>query len=232
MTISGIRGSLASRILSREAKGAATRLVEIPVGWGTSQAGAFTGDVELFVLSGMALIGGKVRFRIRTGAEPLGPLTYTVLRAHAPVGGIEIVEPMRALLFTSGPVRYQPVDEAPSGPPEIFGTGERKWQRQRDGRAVSSITPPGHGPSLWLSAALDWRHEGSWHRHPAPHDWFLIEGDMTVTDRWEESSRATTYRSGGYAYRPAGWDHAGQDSGSAGFALAVCRTPGERPDDW
>ena len=106
MTIAGISGPLEARILSTDMRGASTRLVRLPAGWGSEAPGAFSAEVEVFVIRGAFEAGAHV---LEAGDYIHLPQGHVVPRVRAAEDGA-------ALLMTSAPLRY---DTSAAGPPAV-----------------------------------------------------------------------------------------------------------------
>ena len=175
MTIHGLDGRPATWILSRDGSGPATRLLEVSPGWGTSRSGSFSGDVEVFVLSGQVEADGHL----------LGADTLWGARAGTLVKGLGSTEGATLLLFSGAPLRFG-ADEGSEDPdrPEPVVAGEREWiqmpnappnSRQRIWRRLSGVGDSGRPPrwicistaGIWIRIPLKclcWMESGG--RHP------------------------------------------------------------------
>ncbi len=224
ITIPGIDGSLEARILSTDQRGSSTRLVRLLPGWGPETRGAFSAEVELFVIQGS----------IEVGAHALGAGDYvhipkgrTVPRLHVTAGG-------SALLMTSAPVGF---DRSFQGPPADLVPGraaDRDWVPvpEMPGR---HIKPLGRGPvgDVWLAGAREWDHrDGAWHRHPHHEECFIVGGEVVLRERHSEPDEMLTAGPGTYFFRPAGTLHCGPGSRCDDTLLAFHRAFGNTSTEW
>ena len=233
MTIHGLEGRPPAWILSRDGSGPSTRLLEIPPGWGTPLRGGFTGDVELFVISGQVEADGR----------PLGAHTLWGARAGTGVRGLGSSEGATLLLFSGAPLRFMPGEgvEDPQRPDPVVA-GEREWiqipgappnSRQRE------LGPSLRGGVFLQTAAVD-LHLDAWYVDTEPTEVFVLEGVWQQAARHREGVEAVEFAGEGYFYRPQGVWHGGVQTGTSTVALLLIRagkgasrqadSPGDYPD--
>ena len=234
MTIAGCEGRIQARTLSKDMSGPATRLVLLSPGWGSGVAGAFTADVEFFVLHGDLALAG----------ERVGRYDYAAVRSGEMISGVRALEPTLALLMTSAPVRYDSSAGGMLSKPLIGAVASSPWTpvSELPGRFVRTLADGPHGP-VWLAGAREWdNQDGPWHSHQSAEEVFVLDGEFRMAERSSiQDSEASTgstdervYRwtSGTYTFRLPGRLHAGPGSGSSELALAFHRLLGPRTVDW
>lgn len=220
MTIHGLEGRPAAWILSRDGSGPSTRLLEVPPGWGTSRSGSFTGDVELFLLSGQVEADGHL----------LGADTLWSAKEGTRVGGLGSAEGATLLLFSGAPLRFMP-GEGQEDPhrPDPVAAAERGWiqapgappnTRQRE------LAPALRGGVFRQTAAVDLGLD-AWCADDEPAEVFVLEGVWQEASRRREGLAVVEYARGGYFYRPAGVWHGGDRTGTSTVALLLVRATGE-----
>ena len=234
MTIAGCEGRIETRILSKDMSGPATRLARIPGGWGSGVVGAFTADLELFVIRGELVVAG----------ERVGQYDYVSVRAGQVIGGIRAQSTTLALVMTSAPIRYDTSAGGLLSEP-LLGLGTvAPWAgvHELPGRFVRPLAEGPYG-EVWLSGARDWVNEdGPWHLHESAEEAFVLEGEFTVTERLGQpgethrdgTHREETYRCGPgtYTFRLPGRPHGGPGSCSSDLAIAFHRMHGPRVAEW
>lgn len=224
MTIPGIDGSLEARILSTDLKGSSTRLVRLRPGWGPETRGAFSAEVELFVIGGSLAVGAHT---LEAGDYVHVPKGRTITR-------LRVIESGAALVMTSAPVGF---DRSFQGPPADLALGRasgRDWEPvpEMPGRHVKRL---GRGPvgDVWLAGAREWDHgDGRWHRHPHHEECFMISGEVTLRERPDRADELLTVGSGTYFFRPAGVLHCGPGSVCEDTMLAFHRAFGDSSTEW
>ena len=234
MTIAGCEGRVEARILSKDFSGPATRLARIEAGWGSGVVGAFTADLELFVIRGSLLVAG----------EQIGQYDYATVRAGQVVGGIRAQSPTLALVMTSAPIRYDTSVGGLLSKPVIGLATAEPWSAVTElpGRLVRHLADGPNG-AVWLAGAREWSNEnGPWHVHDSAEETFVLEGEFTVSERLGEhrerpdlgTDREQTHRcgSGTYTFRLPGRAHAGPGSSSSDVAIAFHRMLGPRTLEW
>lgn len=234
MTIPGCEGRIEARTLSKDMSGPATRLVMLSRGWGSGVAGAFTADVELFVIRGDLMVAGR----------RVGQYDYAAVRSGEVVSGVRALSPTLALLMTSAPVRYDTSAGGMLSKPLIGSADGSPWApvSELPGRFIRPLADGPHG-HVWLAGGRAWTNEdGPWHSHPGAEEVFVLDGEFTVTERPSghdpdgsgEGARDQIHRweAGTYTYRLPGQLHAGPGSGSSELALAFHRTHGHRTIRW
>lgn len=224
MTVPGIDGSLGARILSTDLRGSNTRLVRLRVGWGSLTRGAFTADVELFVIQGALEVAPHA---LEAGDYIHIPKGRTVPRLRITADGA-------ALLMTSAPVRFDPSFQGPPADLVPGRASELDWLPVPDmpGRHMKLL---GRGPvgDVWLGGARQWDHgDGGWHRHRYHEECFMIGGEVTLRERFTEPDEMLTAGPGTYFFRPAGVLHCGPGSRCDDTMLAFHRTFGELQTEW
>ena len=215
MTIAGIEGSIRARILSTDMRGDATRLVQIPSGWGTGLVGSFTAGVELLVVRGAMTVG----------REEVGVLDYVSIPSNRSLQGVRASSVTLALLMTSGPVRFE--INAGRGPArvEVVRGSQISWQPEED-RPGRYLRPLGVGPRgrAWIGGAKNWIADADQaHSHEDAEEMFVLEGSLSLTEHGEEAVEIFDYEAGGYCFRPAGAVHGGEGSRCEGTSLAFHR---------
>ena len=224
MTIPGIDGALEARILSTDLRGSSTRLVRLRAGWGSDARGAFSADVELFVIQGS----------LEVGAHALGAGDYVHVPKGRTIPRLRITAGGSALLMTSAPVGF---DRSFQGRPAQLVPGrasERDWVPvpEMPGR---HIKPLGRGPvgDVWLAGAREWDHgDGRWHRHPHHEECFIIGGEVTLHEQPDGADEVFTSGPGTYFFRPAGVLHGGPGSRCDDTMLAFHRAFGDLSTQW
>jgi len=224
MSIAGLEGKLAARILSKDMSGPATRIVRFEAGWGSGAAGAFTATVSLLVLSG----------QIRIGSELMGQYEFVDIPKRCLVPGIRADGGTKALLLTGAPVAYDTTSGGMAGAIEIVRPGEIPWEAQprQGGRFIKRLASTESGDS-WLSGSVEWSgDDGPWHRHPVGEEVFVLDGAITISEFGEHGPQTHTYRPGGYVWRPAGLLHAGPGSSATETVIAFHHTSGCLETEW
>ena len=224
MTVPGIDGSLEARILSTDLRGSSTRLVRLRAGWGPETRGAFSAEVELFVIQGA----------LEAGAHALEAGDYIHIPEGRTVPRLRITADGAALLMTSAPVAYDPTFQ---GRPADLAPGrasERDWVPvpEMPGRHIKSL---GRGPvgDVWLSGARQWDHgDAGWHRHRYHEECFIIAGEIALRERPAEPDEMIAAGPGAYFFRPAGTLHCGPGSRCDDTVLAFHRAFGDLSTQW
>ena len=218
MTIAGLEGSLDARTLSKDTSGAATLLVDFDIGWRADVAGAFTADIEIYMLDGELTFGGKT----------IASRDYLAIRAGDLVLGLRTLSPGRALFMTAAPIRYDTAAGGVPAPLDVVRTADLDWRPLpgHDGRFVKSVRSGVDG-EVWLSGSLEWDHrDGLWHRHAGGEECYVIDGEITLVEESADGSGAHTYGPGGYVSRPPGALHVGPGSRASDTALTFHRAWG------
>ena len=234
MTIAGCEGRIEARILSKDLSGPATRLALIPAGWGSGVVGAFTADLELFVIRGELSVAG----------QRIGQYDYAAVRAGEVISGLRALADSLALVMTSAPIRYDTSAGGMLSEPLVGLSAAPPWSAvpELPGRFSKPLADGPAGP-VWLSGAREWSNEdGPWHVHEAAEEVFVLEGEFTVAERLaaaDEDGDGTDYREeihrcgpGTYTFRLAGRSHAGPGSSSSDLAIAFHRMHGPRSVEW
>ena len=232
MTIAGCEGRVEARILSKDLSGPATRLALMPEGWGSGVVGAFTADLELFVIRGRMSVAG----------ERIGQYDYAAIRAGEVISGLRARSDTLALVMTSAPIRYDTSAGGMLSKPLVGLSTAAPWAAvpQLPGRFVRPLADGPNGP-VWLSGAREWSNEnGPWHVHEAAEEVFVLEGEFTVAERRpareveDDDDRHEVHRCGPgtYTFRLAGRPHAGPGSASSDLAIAFHRMHGPRSAEW
>ena len=234
MTIAGCEGRIEARILSKDLSGPATRLARIPGGWGSGVVGAFTADLDLFVIRGEMVVAG----------ERVGQYDYASVRSGQIIGGIRAQSTTLALVMTSAPIRYDTSAGGMLSRPLVGLATATPWAgvTELPGRFVRPLADGPHG-DVWLSGARDWVNEGGpWHVHGSAEEVFVLEGEFTVSERLGEpgepdqggTQQEETYRCGPgtYTFRLPGRPHGGPGSSSSDLAIAFHRMHGPRTVEW
>ena len=232
MTIHGLEGRPDAWVLSRDGSGPSTRLLEVPPGWGTLLRGSFTGDVELFVISGQVEADGRV----------LGAHTLWGARAGTLVSGLGSSEGATLLLFSGAPLRFMPGEgEEDPRRAEPVVAGEQEWIQMSDAPPNSrqrELAPSLRGGLFWQTAAIDLNLD-RWYVNDEPTEVFVLEGSWQQAARGRQGMEVMEFRRDGYFYRPAGVWHGGVSTGTSTVALLLIRAgvapshhadaPGEYP---
>lgn len=232
MTIAGCEGRVEARILSKDLSGPATRLALIPEGWGSGVVGAFTADLELFLIRGRLSVAG-VR---------IGQYDYAAVRAGEVISGLRALSDTVAMVMTSAPIRYDTSAGGMLSQPLVGPSTAVPWTGvpELPGRFCKPLADGPNGP-VWLSGARDWNNEdGPWHVHGAAEEVFVLEGEFTVAEQSQapegdgDDDREETLRCGPgtYTFRLAGRPHAGPGSTSSDLAIAFHRMLGRRSVEW
>ena len=232
MTVYGLAGRPATWILSRDGSGPSTRLLEVPPGWGTSVRGSFTGDVELFVVSGQVEADGHL----------LGAHTLWGAGAGTSVEGLGSSGGATLLLFSGAPLRFMPGEgEEDSQRPGPVVAGEREWTRMTGAHPNSrqrELAPSLRGGVFWQTAAIDLNLD-RWYVDAEPTEVFVLEGVWQQATGGRQGVEVVEFPREGYFYRPAGVWHGGVLTGTSTVALLLIRAgaaispgadaPGEYP---
>lgn len=234
MTIPGCEGRIEARTLSKDMSGPATRLVMLSSGWGSGVAGAFTADVELFVIRGDLMVAG----------ERVGQYDYAAVRSGEVIPGIRALSSTLALLMTSAPVRYDSSAGGMLARALIGSASGSPWVpvSELPGRFIRPLADGLHG-QVWLAGGRGWTNEdGPWHSHPGAEEVFVLDGEFTVAERLSDHDPDTPgggardqihrWEAGTYTYRLPGQLHAGPGSSSSELALAFHRMHGPRDCLW
>ena len=234
MTIPGCEGRIEARTLSKDMSGPATRLVMLDAGWGSGIAGAFTADVELFVIRGDLMVAGT----------RVGQYDYAAVQSGEVVSGVRALSPTLALLMTSAPVRYDSSVGGMLSRPLIGSASGSPWTpvTELPGRFIRPLADGPHG-QVWLAGGRAWTNEeGPWHSHPGAEEVFVLDGEFTVAERLSGQDPDTSgggvgdktyhWEAGTYTYRLPGQLHSGPGSGSSELALAFHRMQGPRDCLW
>ena len=237
MTIAGLEGRMEARILSKDPSGPATRLARIPRGYGSGLTGAFTADLELFVITGSLAVGGVA----------VGENDYAAVQAGQVVSGLRASSDSLALVMTSAPLLYDHSAGGSLSPPLLGRAGAYRWEEEGEapGRFVMPLADGLRG-RVWLSGCKEWDNRaGLWRSHPSPEEMFVLDGSLVITELPAPARDAAPpavpsdaaqaevrrLRSGSYVYRLPGQLHAGPGSAS-GSALAFHRLLGPGPVRW
>jgi len=232
MTIYGLDGRPAAWILSRDGSGPSTRLLQAPPGWGTARAGSFSGDVELFVLSGAVEVDGHT----------LGPQTLWGARAGTMVEGMGSRSGVSMLIFSGAPLRFMPGEgEQDLNRPAPLVAGDREWTHMPPTPANArqrQLGPSLRGGVFRQTAALDLSLD-YWYVDEQPTEVFVLEGEWRQAHQGREGPDVVELPRGGYCYRPPGVWYGGTVTGTPSVALLLIRSspqpsrqapdPGEYP---
>ncbi|MCY3539901.1 MAG: DUF4437 domain-containing protein [Acidimicrobiia bacterium] len=234
ISIAGCEGRIEARTLSKDMSGPATRLVKLSHGWGSGVSGAFTADVEIFVIQGRLTVGGRT----------VDQYDYAAVRSGEMISGIRALDPTLALLMTSAPVRYDTSVGGMLSQPFIGANRDSKWQPvgPLPGRFVRHLADGLHGP-VWLAGARQWSNQGGpWHSHEGAEEVFVLDGEFTIAEhdpsldghRSNEPADPAVYirPPGTYTFRRPGVLHAGPGSSSSELALAFHRLHGSKGQTW
>ncbi len=222
MTISGFEGSLEARILSTDLRGAATRLVRLQAGWGTRSLGAFSADVEIFVISGAVTVG----------IHRLQTCDYVAIPKGRLISRVRVVSEGLALLMTSAPVQYEIGATGTMARLQPGLTSRRDWEPLPDfpGRHIKHLGP---GPTgdVWIGWIEDWQHSDScWPSHPYAEECFVVAGNLTLQET--PGGSPLLAGPGSYFFRPPDTPHSGPGSHCDGTALLFHRAFGTREVRW
>ena len=214
MHIPGITGRAEARILSKAAKGATTRLVTFPSGWGTSEPGAFSADVELLLITGTLAVDGV----------DMTPHSLLVANEKHRLASLRSEKGATALLCTSGPVRYEEIDDS-RGEAVVLTAAGQDWVVEDDGLVVKSFDAPGTITTRLVFAGHT--AAGNWRRLPTWSERLVIQGEWREHAATEDGqSVVQTIRPMAYVSRPAGTPFDGPSSGTDTTALFVDRVVG------
>ncbi len=216
MTIAGIEGALDAVTLSKDMKGPASRLATFPAGWGSGVSGAFTEEVEIFVLEGEMQVGRSV----------LGRHDYAAIPAGGVFPGLRALTAGKALLMTAAPVRYDTASGGRAAELHVVHSGDESWSASggAPGRFEKQLSPSG---SAALTGFLEWRNQdASWVAHDVGEECFVIEGEVRFAEMIEGEATVFEYGPDTYLWRPPGSPHCGPGSSADDAALAFVRRPG------
>jgi hypothetical protein len=199
MTVSGIENNIKAKILSTDLRGAATRIVVFPPGWGSRLTGSFTGDVGVFVLQG----------DLRVGSVALRDYEYVSIPSGGVIGRFTTENGVIALLMTSKPIRY---DTSRGGAPADLVVGrpsETSWSRHAENSDLF-IRPvcTSKMSTIWLGSVMAPVHDVTvWTESDVDEETFVLEGRIEYMDEVDEKIVVTKATAGSYFYRPAGTRH-------------------------
>lgn len=196
--------------------------------------GAFTADVEIFVVRGDLAVAG----------EQVGQYDYVAVRSGEVISGIRALAPTLALLMTSAPVRYDSSAGGMLSKPLIGAAGASPWEPvgELPGRFVRTLADGPHG-QVWLAGAREWdNQDGPWHAHQSAEEVFVLDGEFKIAERppgrdvrpspGPAGEHVYQWTPGTYTFRLPGRLHAGPGSSSSELALAFHRMLGPRTVDW
>lgn len=199
MTIPGIERAIHARILSSSLRGAATRIVRLTPGWGSRLVGAFTADVEIFVLKG----------GVQIGSLELTDYDYAFIPGGGVVGGFRSETGAVALLMTSAPVRYDTSTGGRRADVTVGRPGETRWEADpahsglfRRDLATSAVS------EVWLGSTQLGSEPELWHRHAHDEETFVLEGSIRSLDLVDDEVVEISAVQGSYFYRPGESAHA------------------------
>lgn len=222
--VGGIDQALTARILSKDPAGPATRIADLPAGWGIDQAGAFTASVGVFIVAG----------ELRVGTATLREADSVYMEKGQVVGGLRAEEATTALIMTGAPIRYRMPAQSDPVEPAVVRYDDGRWDPvpEHPGRVTKQLrTSARH--TTWITAATEWSYDsGPWHRHPGLEECFVLEGRIVFVDVVDGAAVATTYRGGGYVSRPRGTLHAGPGSRTLADTLTFHQIDGELATEW
>lgn len=224
MSIAGLEGKLAARVLSKDMSGPTTRIVRFERDWGSGAAGAFTADVSLLVISG----------RVRIGDQALGRYDFAHIPRRCLIPSIRAETGTLGLLLTAAPVAYDTTSGGVAGAVKTVLFNDIAWKPQprQPGRFLKPLVSTGHGDS-WLSASVEWSgDDGPWHRHSVDEEVFILDGAIAISELGTHGAKTYTYQPGGYLWRPAGILHAGPGSSATDTAITFHHTSGDLATEW
>ena len=189
-------------------------MITFSPGWGSGVSGAFTADVELFVLDGAVAVGRSVLERH----------DYVSIPGEGVFGGIRAMVEGRALLMTAAPLRYDTASGGRAAELEISHAADLAWEpaSEAPGWFAKRLTRSG---SVELCGILEWTAGEGWVGHDVSEEMFVLEGAVSVSELTEGGPVVPEYGPAGYAWRPAGALHAGPGSVCPDTALALVRRP-------
>lgn len=198
MSVPGIERSFHAKILSSTFRGAGTRIARLEAGWGSRLAGAFTADLELFVLTGDVFVG----------SVQLSDYEYISIPRGGVVGGFRTDTGAVVLMMTSGPVRYDTASGGAAATLVHGRPGEGEWQREFEGLDLfERPLAMNDRRRVWLGSTQLTAEHDMWHQHPHDEETFLLEGTFSCKDQANGDTVATSASPGSYFYRPAGSRH-------------------------
>ena len=210
MTISGIDEKAAARILSKHPKGPTTRFVELPAGWGARRPGAFTADVELFVIKGALVIDGR----------RVGPHCLVTMEQAAAVGELRTEHGLSGLLFTGAPVRFA-AGSSEESQARVLSFVDRDWEIAGPGMLAKTMAGPVVTSRLVMAGHVA---TTGWTRHSQWSERFVLTG------RWREQAATgedpgepILMGAGSYLSRPAGVGFDGPGGGTDTTAVFLDR---------
>lgn len=217
MTVAGIEGSIHAKILSTDLRGAATRIVRMKEGWGSRLAGAFSADVEVFVLQG----------NLYVGSTSLTDYEYAFIPGDGVVGAFRSESGAVALLMTSGPIRYDTSTGGRRADVVVGRPSETSWQVDAEVRGLFrrpvATTRLGE---VWLGSTQLDPETQVWHSHPHDDELFVLEGSIACSDLLGDQSLETTAGPGSYFYRPKSTVHTAPTARTEGSIVTFNRSFG------
>ncbi len=214
MHIPGLTGRADGKILSKAAKGATTRLVTFPAGWGTTEPGAFSADVELLLLEGTLAVSGT----------NMTPHSLLIANGNHRLTSLCSDKGATALLSTSGPIRYQELEDS-RGEAVVLLASDQDWISQDDRLVVKSFESS--SPIATRLVFAGHVVAGNWKRLHGWSERLVLQGE------WREHAAALdgqsmvqTIRPMAYVSRPPGTPFDGPRSGTDATALFIDRVAG------
>jgi hypothetical protein len=214
MHIPGLDGRAGGRILSRAARGATTRLVTLPAGWGTTEPGAFTADVELLLINGTLTVGETA----------MTQHSLLIAPENQRLPSLSSEKGATALLATAGPVRYQQMEDH-RGEAVVLSALDQDWMVEDSGLVVKTFDVL----TAFTTRLVFAGHvaTGNWTRL---HTW---SERLVIHGAWREHAVAKgsesfvqAMRPSAYVSRPAQTPFDGPRSGTDATAMFIDRVLG------
>jgi quercetin dioxygenase-like cupin family protein len=234
-SISGVP-DFEGKLLSLDHKtGARSQLTRLPAGW-SHPPGYHRTNEEILVLAGDLTIGGKRMTKYSYAYYPAG-------YAH---GAVTTKYGATLLHFWDAKPDFVPAKESLSTTRtdevvEDWNFYDQPWTTpEKFGKWADFPSPPSirlkllrkdkkTGQMTWINwynpGYMDTVGDKPWEVHPSWEEFLLLEGDLTFSECLPGvGAKKTTYRDGGYFWRPKGIRHVGPGMFSTGHLLFLHRS--------
>lgn len=219
MTIAGIEDAVPAKILSTDLRGAATRLLRIPPGWGSRLSGSFTASISVFVLKGS----------VQAGSVTLSDYELVTVPAHGVIGGFRSETGAVALFMTSAPIRFDTSTGGAQADLTVGRPSASTWQRDEGESSLFTRALASSGTEeAWLGSTRQDPASPVWHRHTSDQETLVLDGDVRYVDLVDGRPVVTQGSPGTYFYRPAETAHAGPATTGDTSVVTFNRSLGHR----